>query len=70
MAEANLTAKQAHFRRVWQRFVRKYGHAPTLQQIADQMSLSTSMVKKYQDQLIERGAATRVAGKTAGFRLT
>ena len=56
MTEANLTAKQAHFRRVWQRFVRKYGHAPTLQQIADQMSLSTSMVKKYQDQLIERGA--------------
>jgi len=70
MTEANLTAKQAHFRRVWQRFVRKYGHAPTLQQIADQMSLSTSMVKKYQDQLIERGAATRVAGKTAGFRRT
>ena len=70
MTEANLTAKQAHFRRMWQRFVRKYGHAPTLHQMAGHMSLSPSMVKKYQDQLIERGAATRVAGKAAGFRLT
>ena len=69
MTDGNLTAKQAHFRRVWQRFVRKYGHAPTLREMGDQLNLSTSMVKKYQDQLIERGAATRVAGKTAGFRL-
>lgn len=70
MTDVALTQKQAHFRRVYQRFVRKYGYAPTMREMAKQLNLSISMVRKYQDQLVRRGAATKVAGKMAGFRLT
>ena len=67
---ANLTQKQAHFQRVFQRFTRKYGYTPTMREMADAMGISISMVRKYQDQLVSRGAGQKVAGKTGGFTLT
>jgi|DEB0MinimDraft_3_1074331.scaffolds.fasta_scaffold00441_19 DNA-binding IclR family transcriptional regulator len=69
MTEVALTQKQAHFRRVFSRFVRKHGYTPTVREIAEHMNMHPAQAHRYMTALVERGAATRQLGKAASFKL-
>lgn len=69
MIDVPLTKAQAELRNVIDRYARRYGYTPTINELSDKTGKSMSQVHRLMTGLIERGAAEKVAGKARAFRL-